>query len=475
MAEADPRDARIAQLEAELAEARASIAEMKQQLAEARATIAELRARLGQTSRNSNKPPSSDGPGVKRERKEPTGRKPGGQPGHKGHRRELLPPEKVDEVVAVRPQGCSRCGGELEQREDGPAAWRHQVVELPEVKPRVTEYQLCYGHCARCETWTQAELPQGVPSGAFGPRLTAVVALLTGRLRLTKRLVQEFVSSVLGVEVALGSSSKLERSMSAALQAPVEEARASVREAVSVNADETGWREQLKKAWLWVAATALVVVFAITPERSGKAARQLLGEDFVGFLGSDRWSAYNWVDLHLRQLCWAHLRRDFQKWVDRGGAAKPLGQALLRQTRKLFKLYHQWRDRTLARSAFQAQMSQVETAVARLLREARVCPDQKVAGMAEALLQLEPALWAFVHMEQVEPTNNRAERALRPAVCMRKGSFGTHSPEGSRYIERMLTTVTTLKLQQRNVLEYLTEAMRAHLHGQPAPSLLPVS
>ena len=157
MSEIDPRDARIAQLEAE-------VAELKKQLAEALATIAELRARLGQNSRNSNKPPSSDGPGVKRERKEPTGRKPGGQPGHKGHRRELLPPEKVDEVVAVQPKGCSRCGGELEQREDGPAAWRHQVVELPEVKPRVTEYQLRSGHCARCEVWTQAQLPPVLPS-----------------------------------------------------------------------------------------------------------------------------------------------------------------------------------------------------------------------------------------------------------------------------------------------------------------------
>jgi transposase len=257
--------------------------------------------------------------------------------------------------------------------------------------------------------------------------------------------------------------------MSAALRAPVEEARAYVREALSVNADETSWREKLKKAWLWVAATALVTVFAISRERSGEAARQLLGEDFVGFVGSDRWSGYNWVDINLRQLCWAHLRRDFQKWVDRGGAAKPLGRALLRQTRKLFELYHQWRDGTLPRPAFQARMGEVEAAVARLLRKARVCPDKKVAGIAEAIIKLEPALWAFV------PTNNRAERALRPAVCMRKGSFGTHSAEGSRYIERMLTAVTTLKQQQRNVLDYLTAAMHAHLHGQAPPSLLPGS
>ena len=468
MSELDPRDARIAQLEAE-------VAELKQQLSEALATLEELRAQLRRNSRNSNKPPSSDGPGVKRPSKEPTGRKPGGQPGHKGHRRELLPPEKVDEVVAVQPKGCSRCGGALERSEEGPAAWRHQVVELPEVKPRVTEYQLCYGQCTRCEAWTQAELPQGVPSGAFGPRLTSVVALLTGRLRLTKRLVQEFLSSVLGVELALGSVSKLERSMSAALRAPVEEARAYVREALSVNADETGWREKLRKAWLWVAATTLVTVFAIHRERSGKAARQLLGEDFVGFTGTDRWSGYNWLDIHLRQLCWAHLRRDWQKWVDRGAEAEPLGRALLGQTKKLFELYHQWRQGTLPRPVFQARMSEVEAAVARLLRRAQVCPDQKVAGMAEAIIKLEPALWAFVHMEQVEPTNNRAERALRPAVCMRKGSFGTHSPEGSRYIERMLTAVTTLKSQQRNVLDFLTAAMCAHLHRQAAPSLLPAS
>lgn len=322
MAEVDPRDARIAELE--------------EQLKAALARIAELEEQLGRTSRNCNKPPSSDGPEVKREAKAPTGRKPGGQKGHKGNKRELLPPQKVDKTVALHPEACSRCEGALVKKEQAPAAWRHQVVEMPPVKPHVTEYQQHSGWCEKCECFTQAQLPEGVPRGAFGPRLMALVALLAGQYRLSKRLVQQLLGDVLGVEVALGSISKLEAQVSQALAAAVEQAREHVREQHVAHLDETSWRQAREKAWLWVAVTAWVTVFQIATSRGAAVARDILGKDWVGFLVTDRWSGYGWADKGLRQVCWSHLLCDFQGFVDRGGEGRGLGEALLAQAHKMF-------------------------------------------------------------------------------------------------------------------------------------------
>ena len=211
----------------------------------------------------------------------------------------------------------------------------------------------------------------------------------------------------------------------------------------------------------------------IDKRRSASVALRLLGQDFTGFLVTDRWSAYGWADVHLRQLCWSHLLRDFQGWVERGGAGVVIGKKLLKRARRMFAQWHRVRGGTLTREAFGCWMQKVEREVGRLLRKAEVCPDAKVAGMAKEILKLEPALWTFVQVEGLEPTNNAAERAIRPAVLYRKGCFGTHSPEGSRFVERMLTVVATLRQQKRNVLEFLTTAYAAHLRGEPAPSLLP--
>ena len=258
----DPRDARIAELEA--------------QLSRALARIAELEAKLAQNSTNSSKPPSSDPPGVVRPTSKPTGRKPGGQPGHKGHKRELLPVEQVDQVVTLVPDECSHCHGAVSEKTGAPEPWRHQVTELPPVKPHVTEYRQCFGYCASCEAWTAAPLPAGVPNSAFGPRLMALVALLSGQYRLSKRGVQDLLSNVLGIDLSLGSVSKLEGNVSAALEAPVEEARQQVPQALVAHLDETGWREGRRKAWLWTAVTSTVTVFLIAPSRGGDVAKGML-------------------------------------------------------------------------------------------------------------------------------------------------------------------------------------------------------
>ncbi len=458
MPELDPRDERIAKLEAEVAALKAQ--------------VAELLARLGQTSQNSSQPPSSDPPGAPRQPKEPTGRARGGQPGHKQHKRERLEP---DEVVAIVPERCNRCQRRLRGRDPSPRI--HQVVELPEIRPHVTDYALHELGC-ECGTRTRASLPDGVPTSAFGPRLTAAVALCSGRYRMPKRTVKEFLRDLLGIDVALGSIPKMERFVSEAIAAPVEEARAAVRAQGVVHQDETGWFEgpqggRKARAWLWVAVTAFVTVFRIARSRGAQVAKEMLGEDFGGFLVVDRWSAYLWKPRGMRQICWAHLIRDFRGFVERGGESARIGKQLLDRAKLMSRWWHRIRDGTLTRRTFQRRMKKVERSVGRLLRKAAVCGNAKTEGVAKAILKHEPALFTFVLATGVEPTNNAAERALRGAVIWRKISFGTDSEHGSRFVDRILTVVASLRQQRRHVLAYLTAACEAALHERRAPSLLP--
>lgn len=439
------------------------------------ALVKDLLARLGQNSQNSSKPPSSDPPGMPRGPKEATGRSRGGQPGHKAHQRERLPP---DEVVPVIPSHCGRCQRPLRGRDAAPRI--HQVLDLPDIRPVVTDYECHELECSWCGAHTRASLPPGVPEGAFGPRLRAVVALCTSRYHLSKRAMQEFLQDILGVEVALGSISRMEQAVSQAIAAPVEEARAAVREQDVAHQDETGWREgpengRKARAWLWVTVTGLITVFRIVRSRGAQVTKEMLGEDFRGFLVVDRWAAYRWVARGRRQLCWAHLIRDFCCFAERGAAGGEIGLKLLGQTEIMFRAWHRIRDGTLTRRTFQRRMKRVERSVGRLLRKAVVCPDAKIAGMAKEILTHEPALWTFVYAEGVEPTNNRAERALRNAVIWRKISFGTDSERGSRFVERALTVTASLKQQRRHVLGFLTAACEAALDGRRPPSLLPAA
>jgi transposase len=456
---ADPRDELIAQLRAELAAALAR--------------IAELEAKLGQNSSNSSKPPSSDPPGAPPRRpRTASGRKRGGQPGHE---RQIRPLQKPDEVKEVKPDSCSGCQKPLTGSDPKPLI--HQVTEIPRIQPHVTEYRLHALGCP-CGRVTRAELPRGVPHGAFGPVLMATVALATSRFRQSKRLAQEFLSTILNVDLSTGVICKIEQQTSEAVAAPVEEAREYVPEQPVVNGDETGWFEgqaegRKLRAWLWVATTPLVTVFLIAKSRGEAVARKLLGDEFRGLFGSDRWSAYDWLDPLMRQICWSHLIRDFQSWVDRRKAGAKYGRALLEQATLMFRWWHRVRDGTLQRATFERRMEPVRAEILRLLRKAEVCADRKTAGMAKAILKLEHALFCFVEEEGVDPTNNVSERRIRQGVILRMLTFGTNSARGSRYVERMLTVTTTLRQQERDVLGFLIEAHQARLRGVNAPSLFP--
>jgi transposase len=465
----DPDDiARIAALERLLAVANERLAEMAEQLKR----MAEALAKLSGTSRNSSRPPSQDPPGTTRPSKPPSGRRRGGQPGHKGSRRELLPPERVTQVVDHDPVRCDGCEAALDRQARGGEPDRHQVIDLPPIAPVVVEHRCHAKRCARCGAVTTAGLPADVPRTTLGPTVAAFVAVMTAKYQLSKRNVQEMLVDFLGIEVSLGEVCNLEQRVSGALERPYDEALAAIQRAERASADETGWRQDKERAWLWLATSPFLAVFRIDRNRGGPAARALLGDKFAGILNSDRWSAYAWIDVARRQLCWAHLIRNSQGVVDLGGPGARFGCAMLNFAKRMMRWWHQLRDGTIERAVLQRRMQAQRRAVGKVLAWGRTLGG-KAAAMANDLTKLEPAMWTFADHDGVEPTNNLAERDLRAAVIWRKTSFGTDSACGSRFVERMLTTVASLRKQGRGLLRFLADALAAaaSLRRRP-PSLL---
>src|SRR3954447_13329198 len=434
--------------------------------------IAELEERVNKNSTNSSRPPSSDPPSVKRRPPTPaSGKKRGGQPGHRHHPRALVPPEQLRQVIECKPQECRRCGHEL--LGDDPEPIRHQVAEVPPVRPVVDEYRLHRLHCPRCRISTCAALPPGVPTGAFGPRLRAILSVLAGGYRLGKRPIRQLVFDLLGLTIATGMIARLERQGAAELAAPVEGLRQYVRDAGSAHIDETSWWQGQDKAWLWGAVTQLVTVFTIATSRGAEVAKGMLGTAASKVVICDRFKSYTWIKR--RQFCWAHLRRDFQAMIDRSGEAGEVGQRLMAHSDALFEWWHRVRDGALARSSFRTYVATMRPFLREDLQRGAACSCPKTAATCRELLSGETHLWTFVRVEGIEPTNNDAERALRHGVIYRKLSGGTDSESGSRFVERILSVVATCRQQDINVLDYLTRCYQAHLDGQPALSLLPAS
>ena len=437
--------------------------------------IIELETRLQQNSSNSSKPPSSDPPFQKPSSTRPkSDRKPGGQPGHMGCTRKPLAPEAITDIQILLPLKCGACGHRLPKKPGkmDPAMKHHQVIEIPPMTPEVTEYQIHGRCCSSCGKITWGILPEGI-HGCFGPRLTAWVAYLSGRFHMSKRNIQEALEAIMGVHISLGSVSLKEVEVSQALGLAWEEALQEVRKAPVKNADETGWFLSGKLKWLWAAVSAKASVFLIQDRRNQKAMKRLLGEKVQGFVGSDRFGAYTPIPNGQRQLCWAHLIRDLQGLVD--GGTKPgvqTGKAGLRLSRKVFKRWGQFQEGKMGRKRLMAHMEGLNKRMEKILRRGREGPDKKTARFCGRVLKLQEALWTFAREEGVEPTNNAAERAVRPAVLWRKSSYGNRSESGCRFVERILTAVQTLRLQNRNVLDYLTLAVEASRLRRPCLSLV---
>jgi transposase len=447
---------------------------LKGRIAELEQRLGDLEARLKLNSTNSSKPPSSDPIGLKRRPPAPpSGRKRGGQPGHRRAQRRLVPPEKVRTITDCRPTACRHCGQAL--LGDDPTPLVHQVAELPGIEPLVDEYRLHRLACPRCSVTTCGSLPAGVPRGCFGPYLQAVLSTLAGGYRLSKRQVQQMAGDLFGLSIATGMVSKLERQSATVLEAPYNEVALGVHDAKAVSIDDTSWRENRRKAQLWVVVTALTTVFTVVAKRPAAVAQAPLGSKPNQVVTSDRHSSLEWIDPTWRQICWSHLARDFQAMIDRGGAGEATGRTLLRLSRRMFRWWHRFRDGTIDRQHFQTIAARLRREVKAALESGQRCGCVKTAATCFEILKGEEGLWTFVRVAGVEPTNNASERALRHAVIWRRISGGTDSAEGSRFVERMLTVVATCRQQKRNVLDYLSACFEAHRRGQKVPSLVPAN
>lgn len=431
--------------------------------------VAALEARLGQDSSNSSKPPSSDPIYVKRRPpRPPSGKKRGGQRGHERHTRELVPPERLTGAIDCRPTACRGCGHRLSGADPEPI--RHQVAELPEVRPDVVEYRLHRLACPRCGLRTRGDLPAGVPRGAFGPRLQAAVALLTGAYRLSKRQVQAILDDLLGLSASLGMVSKTERRAAEAVAGPVEAIHEHVRSARAAGVDETGWREGKRRAWLWAAVTPEATAFRIARSRGADALHALVGDPIGPVIVSDRFPTY--ARAPNRQVCWAHLRRDMQAMIDRASGGQGVGERLLRLSDLVFAWWKRHLAGSVHRQTLRSYVAGLRPVVRSLLADGVACGCAWTAKVCRKLLSAEAQLWTFAAVEGVPPHNNATERALRHGVIWRKTSYGTDGEPGSRFVERMLTVVATCRQRGRDVLDFLTACLRARLDGTPAPSLL---
>jgi len=438
----------------------------EQQLAELKAELSGVR----KTPQNSSLPPSSQHPHAKPPAAKPrSNKKPGGQPGHPKHERALIPTEQCTEVVSRKPEACRRCGGKLAGND--PVPLRHQVWELPEIKPLVTEYQLHRLCCSGCGVTTCGQLPPGVPTSQAGPRLVALTALLMGCFRQSKRRVSLFLEQVLGQPCSAGWVVKLQKQATAALHAPYDQLAKQLPTVDQLGIDETPTKEGPSKAWLWGFVATTFTVFAIRTSRAATILGDLLTEQFSGVVNCDRAKMY-WC-LGRLQWCWAHLKRDFQALIDdQDQQVKRLGRDLMRPTKTMFRHWARYRDGTITRRGFERLMNPIRREVEALLLRGVFSGNGRLVGMCQELYDHRDWLWTFVEVEGVEPTNNASERALRHAVIWRKLSFGTQSAHGSRFVETMLTVIETCRQQSRNAFAFITTAVEAHFAHQPAPSFV---
>jgi transposase len=462
---------------------------LEKEVSELRTENELLKEQLAKTSANSSLPPSKNPLNFKPSRKEPTGKKRGGQLGHKGHERKLYPLEMCQEVIPHYPESCSKCGRKVVVEKNA-QPHRHQIIEVPPIKPLITEHQFYSAICACCGQENQApEMSKIVSQSVYGSKVAAYVSVLSSQYRQSCRQVKSIMQAVFRIEMSIGAIINLRKEVSMAVSQSVDDAIEYVQKQPSLGSDETSLKQRngdgrnaaKTSGWLWVVVTPLVICFQVILSRSSEAARKVLGQDFCGFVTSDRCPAYNWVDKERRQVCWAHLKRDFIQISERKGVAGEIGEALLQQEKKVFNIWYKFRNGEIDRIELAKEIEPVRNEILSVLREAsemniakeEKTPLAKTVRTCRKLLDIEIAMWLFIREEGVEPTNNAAERAIRPAVIWRRTSFGSDSAAGSEFVSRLMTVVSSLTLQERNILEFLSESVEAKRSGQVPPSLIP--
>jgi transposase len=453
-------------------EARAFVIVLVQQVEQLQRRVNELERRVGINSGNSSLPPSTDRPGEKPQRKPRTlsGKKRGGQPGHPKAERSLIPTEQCDRVVHHKPDACERCGAVLVGEDPEPV--RKQVIDLPPVRPTVTEHQIHMLVCRRCGAMTAGTLPEHVPRGWFGPQVVAAVMLLTSLGRLSHRIMAELLERLFGLEVSVGQISRLQRIGREALQPGIDEITTAVRTSEVVNIDETGWRENGRRAWLWTVVGRAATLFAVRASRSRKVVHELLGETFAGIVGSDRYSAYSDLPDERHQFCWAHLLRDFQALIDRGGASTRIGTRLKSAGQELIHHWNRLRDGDIVRPTFQRHYRRLRDEIVSTLEAGSRCRNPQTAELCRTLGNPCYSLFLFAEVDGVAPTNNVSEQSLRRAVIFRKLCFSTERGSGSDVLAATFSVVETCRRLGRDAHTYLQQAVTAHFQKRHAPQLI---
>ncbi len=464
-------DERIERLERQVEMLLAKVEEQAARIAVLEAENAELRRRLGENSSNSSKPPSSDAPKDRAARPSApaSDKKRGGQPGHKGNKRTLLPANKVDSITNHRPTHCRRCARGLSKQADANPI-RHQVWDIPAIKAVIDEHRLFHATCVCGET-TCATLPKGVPQGAFGPGVLALATMLVADGHMSRRKVVRFLRDVFGIEISLGALSESEAIVSDAVAPAVEEARVHALAEKVKHVDATTWYRAGAYMALWVMATATVTVFTIAADATRDTLRTWITK-VRGVLVTDRGTQFGFWAMKMRQICWAHLIRKFAAFSERKGRIGEIGCELLFWSRQLIHMYHRVRDGTLPRTALQRASILIRAHAERLLEEGRDLSIAGISGSCRDILAHRDAMWRFVDDPGVEPTNNHGERELRSLVTWRKSSFGSQSERGDAFAANLKSVIQTCRKQRQNVLAYLRSAVQAALHNASTPSLL---
>ena len=461
------KDARIGALEEQVATLMASVAALTKQ-------VADLTEKLGQNSRNSHLPPSSDPPGRAGNAggggKQKSGRKRGGQRGHRGSRRQLVPEAQVNDFTDLYPAECENCWAALPEMPD-PNAKRYQTIEVPPIQPHTTEVRRHAVECPCCGHKTRAAYDENtIPASPFGPRLTSIVALLTGVYHVSRRKTATLLSDLVGVPISLGAISTVEARVSEAVKPAVDEAWKRVEGAAVKHTDGTSWLKAGTLLALWTIATTAATVFKIVTDGSRATLQPLYGA-LRGILVSDRATALGFWAMERRQICWAHLLRKAVSFSERDGPSATFGRDLLNYIGIMFEYWHDYKAGKLDRATFRAWMAPVQAQIEALLARAVVANIDRLSGSCANILEHKVALWTFVDHDGVEPTNNHAERELRAFVLWRKRSFGTQSDRGNLFAERLMTVAHTARKQGQDVLAFLTGCCEAHAAGTRAPSL----
>ncbi len=439
----------------------------------------DLANQLAQNSQNSSKPPSSDPPFKRppKKTKEKSLRPKGGQVGHSRQLRELLPIETVDEVIEIYPQECVQCHSPLRASDQVGEPLRHQVWELPVVKAHVSEYQFYSRQCSQCLQLTKSEKtwPKDIPTGQFGPRLVATLGVLHGQYQLSMRQTQQLAFDLWHLPLCLGAVADSCRKVTTTLEPSYQLIEATVQKHSTNHVDETGWKREGKLRWLWVATNAAASLFKVTDSRCGKSLKGLLGEDYAGIIHSDRHKPYLKVEARRHQLCWAHLIRNLRGLSQRAGPAEKWALESLSESEKLFAVWHRFKSGDIELAQLQSEVGSIRAAFKHQLESGTTLGDGAVRDFSRELLKLEERLYLFVKEPGVEPTNNLAEQALRCGVIWRKKCFGSQSDWGERFVERVLSVLSTAQKQGLNFLNYLTACLEAEWYKTSAPVLFATS